>query len=216
MFRQVATSALSWSVVSNWKLDSSRTYSSTSSLSRSSAGVPRLPPTATFLPAAAAISPTKVVTVLLALEPVMAMIGALAKRANRSMSPESLTPRLTAACSAGVAMARPGLTSNSLARQRKSTSSSPQRTSTCGNCSRKVASSGGLARVSTPAKAKPWRARKRTRVRSEEVHVQLATTHVHLRELFSQGGQLRRVGTGIDHGESQALAREKTHQGQIG
>ncbi|MNW09928.1 hypothetical protein D3C71_2070360 [compost metagenome] len=78
MFRQVATSALSWSVVSSWKLDSSRTYSSTSSSSRSSAGVPRLPPTATFLPAAAAISPTRVVTVLLPLEPVMATIGALA------------------------------------------------------------------------------------------------------------------------------------------
>ncbi|MNY48184.1 hypothetical protein D3C86_1834960 [compost metagenome] len=89
-----------------------------------------MPPTATFLPAAAAISPTKVVTVLLALEPVMATIGALAWRTNRSISPDSLTPRAAASCSAVVASGRPGLTYNSLARQRKSTSSAPQRTST--------------------------------------------------------------------------------------
>ncbi|MNF31336.1 hypothetical protein D3C84_120960 [compost metagenome] len=48
---------------------------------------------------------------------------------------------------------------------------------------------------------------------AEEVHVQFATTHFHLGELCTQGGQLRRVGTGVDHGKSQALAREKTHQG---
>ncbi|MNE35790.1 hypothetical protein D3C80_1295680 [compost metagenome] len=131
-FSTVATSALSWSVVSSWKLDSSSTYSSTSSPSKSRAGVPRLPPTATRLPALAAISPTRVVTVLLALEPLMAMIGALAWRANSSMSPDRATPRAAACCSAGVDNARPGLTYSSLARQRKSTSSSPQRTSTCG------------------------------------------------------------------------------------
>src|SRR3990167_840689 len=162
-FRQVATSAFSWSVHSSWKLDSSSTYSSTSSPSRSSAGVPRLPPTATRLPAAAAISPTRVVTVLFALEPVMAMIGALALRANNSISPDIFTPRAAACCNAGVARAKPGLTSSSLARQRNATSSSPQRKSTCGNSARKVASSGGLARLSATAKGRPWRARKRTR-----------------------------------------------------
>ncbi|MNF88967.1 hypothetical protein D3C84_714720 [compost metagenome] len=97
-------------MVSSWKLDSSITYSSTSSLSRSSAGVPRLPPTATRLPAAAAMSPTRVVTVLFALEPLMATIGAFALRANSSMSPDNFTPRAAAACRAGVARARPGLT----------------------------------------------------------------------------------------------------------
>ena len=161
-FRQVATSALSRSVVSSWKLDSSSTYSSTSSASRSSAGVPRLPPTATFLPAAAAISPTRVVTVLLALEPVMATSGALAWRTNRSMSPDIFTPRAAASRSAGVASGRPGLTYSSLARHRKSTSSAPQRTSTCGNWALRVSSSGGHMRVSTTAKGTPWRARKRT------------------------------------------------------
>ncbi|MNN81513.1 hypothetical protein D3C81_1983460 [compost metagenome] len=69
-----------------------------------------MPPTATRLPAAAAISPTRVVTVLLALEPVMATIGALAWRVNSWISPDNLVPRRAASCSAGVARARPGLT----------------------------------------------------------------------------------------------------------
>ena len=43
-------------------------------------GVPRLPPTKTFLPAALSTSPTIVVTVLLPLVPVMPMIGAFMKR----------------------------------------------------------------------------------------------------------------------------------------
>ncbi len=47
----------------------------------------------------------------------------------------------------------------------------------------------------------------------EEIHVQLATTHFDLRELFTQGAQLRRIGTGVDHGEAHALAREVAHQG---
>ncbi len=125
--------------------------------------MPRLPPTATVRPAAAAISPTKVVTVLLALEPVIATMGALASRANSSMSPDSLTPRAAASCNAGVLTASPGLTSSSLAVQRKSTSSSPQRTCTSGYSAFSVASSGGFARVSTTANGSPRRARWRTR-----------------------------------------------------
>lgn len=81
-----------------------------SSASRSSAGVPRLPPTATRLSAATAISPTRVVTVLFALEPVMATIGAFASRAKRSMSPEMRTPFAAACTSAGVRSDKPGLT----------------------------------------------------------------------------------------------------------
>ena len=50
------------------------------------------------------------VTVLVALEPVMATIGALAWRVNRSISPDIFTPRAAASRSAGVARARPGLT----------------------------------------------------------------------------------------------------------
>lgn len=41
---------------------------------------------------AAAISPTSVVTVLFALEPLIATMGAFALRANRSMSPDSFHP----------------------------------------------------------------------------------------------------------------------------
>src|SRR5690606_1470952 len=57
----------------------------------------------------------------------------------------------------------PGLTSSSLARHRKSTSSAPQRTSICGKSRRRVSSSGGAARVSATANGKPRRARWRTR-----------------------------------------------------
>ena len=45
---------------------------------KSSAGVPKLPPTCTRFPAVAAISASIVVTVLLPFEPVIAITGALA------------------------------------------------------------------------------------------------------------------------------------------
>ena len=76
MLSTVATCAPKLVTVSNWKLDSSRTANSISVLdSNVSAGTPILPPTPTLTPASAAICPTKVVTVLLALEPVIATIG---------------------------------------------------------------------------------------------------------------------------------------------
>ena len=48
---------------------------------------------------------------------------------------------------------------------------------------------------------------------AEELGVEFAATHFHLRILGTQGGQLRRVLSGIDHGERQAAARQVAHQG---
>ena len=50
-------------------------YNSGASLVKSNAGRPKLPPTATLTPASFAMSPIKVVTVLLAFDPVIATIG---------------------------------------------------------------------------------------------------------------------------------------------
>ena len=61
--------------------------------------MPILPPIPTFSPSAFAISVTNVVTVLLPLEPVIAIIGlfsALASRQNNSMSPTTSTPQRSA------------------------------------------------------------------------------------------------------------------------
>ncbi len=69
--------------------------------SSSSAGVPMSPPTPTLRPASAIISPTRVVTVLLPLEPVMAMTGVWVSRTNSSMSPTMRTPNSAAAFSSG-------------------------------------------------------------------------------------------------------------------
>ncbi len=51
-----------------------------------------LPPTATRFPADSAILPTSVVTVVLALEPVIATTGAFASRKNSSISPITEMP----------------------------------------------------------------------------------------------------------------------------
>ena len=53
---------------------------------KSNAGRPKLPPTATFLPAFSAISPINVVTVLFAFEPVIATIGLSVARRNTWIS----------------------------------------------------------------------------------------------------------------------------------
>ena len=97
-------------MVSSWKLDSSSTYSSASSRSRSSAGTPRLPPTPGLASQARATSPSRVTTVLLALDPVMPTSGRLAVRANSSMSPITSLPSAICSAMAGVDTATPGLT----------------------------------------------------------------------------------------------------------
>ena len=88
------------------------TYKSTLSANNDTDGSPRLPPTATFKPAVLAICPTKLVTVLLALEPVIATIGTFAKRAASAKISTSLrigTPALAAATKAGSCIDTPGL-----------------------------------------------------------------------------------------------------------
>ncbi len=109
IFRTTATSACKFDVVSNWKLDNSKIYSSGSSLVRSSAGRPRFPPTATFLPAFAAIRPIKVVTVLLALEPVIATIGLSVARRKIWISLTTGIPWSSAAWISGSFGSSPGL-----------------------------------------------------------------------------------------------------------
>src|SRR5690554_5065118 len=97
------------------------------------------------------MAPTRVVTVLLALEPVIATIGASASRANSSMSPTTLTPASMAALIAGVAKAIPGLTISSPALLSSSASSSPRCRSAMGAKRLSLSRPGGLARVSQTA-----------------------------------------------------------------
>ena len=70
--------------------------------------------------------------------------------------------------------------------------------------------SGGLQRRGRDSQA---RADQQLAGAAKELHIQFATTHFHLRKLLTQGGELRRVGTGVNHGKRQALAGEETHQG---
>lgn len=164
IFNTVATRAFRLWVVSNWKLDSSNTYSSgarsssapASSRSHSSnAGVPRLPPTAARTPARSVIAPNRVVTVLLPLEPVMAAIGARVSRASNSMSPQTGTPRAAAAAMTGVAIATPGLTSSRAAPANASGAKPPRWHGTSGNASRKTGNPGGSTRLSVTATVAP-------------------------------------------------------------
>src|SRR5690554_349393 len=123
--------------------------------------MPKFPPTATCSPAVRAISPTRVVTVLLPLEPVMATMGALAYWRNRSTSPRMATPACLACWIAGNSRLSPGLTSNWSAWVRKSPSRGPRRTSTWGSSAFNSSSPGGAKRVSTTANGRPLPARKR-------------------------------------------------------
>src|SRR5690554_1912935 len=107
------------------------------------------------------MAPSRVVTVLLALEPVIATIGASASRANNSMSPTTLTPASMAALIAGVAKAIPGLTINSPALLNNAASSSPKCRSAMGAKRLSLSSPGGLARVSQTANGKSRPARYR-------------------------------------------------------
>ncbi len=105
-----------------------------------------MPPTPTLSPACSAIKPTNVVTVLLPLEPVIATTGALASRANNSMSPIISTPAACAACKAGVANATPGLAIIKDAEHKISGSSGPViRLQSAGSSS----FPGGFSRVSS-------------------------------------------------------------------
>ena len=154
----VAATACKLEVVSSWKLDSSSTYSSHSSSNSINAGRPILPPTPTLTPAAFAISPTSVVTVLLPLEPVIATIGACASRQNSSISPTISIPASAAELKDGCASAIPGLaTIRSAAISHSSFRPPVWRSTASGNLSRP----GGVIRVSITRGVTP-RARKKS------------------------------------------------------
>ena len=103
-------------------------------------------------PAAFAIKPTSVVTVLLPLVPVMAAIGAFASRTNNSMSPMIGMPRAAALMRNGSRNETPGDAMTCDAPSSKDSSNAPKRTSTSGaNCS-SAADSGGDGLLSVTAK----------------------------------------------------------------
>jgi len=110
-------------------------------------------------PAALAISPTIVVTVLLPLEPVMAMIGAVTEQANKSMSLTILAPLATALRMAFSFKDRPGLTTKCVATLKAWSSNPPVKMGVSGICSMNSSSNGGFALLSTMANLKPKRCR---------------------------------------------------------
>jgi len=65
-------------------------------------------------PERSVILATRVVTVDLPLEPVMATTGAVFSRANSSMSPSTSAPRARASAMSGVCTDTPGLTTRSV------------------------------------------------------------------------------------------------------
>ncbi len=112
MFRMTAMAGRNCSVVSSWKLDTSSTDQVSSVLSSISptTGTPIFPPTRVGSPAAFRISPTSDVVVVLPLEPVMASVLPLRKRAASSSSPMTGSPKLRTWASSGVSRGTPGLT----------------------------------------------------------------------------------------------------------
>ena len=89
MFRITAIAGWNCSVLSSWKLETSSTDHVLSVLSsiRPTTGTPMLPATSVGNPASFRISPARAVVVVLPLEPVMARILPLRKRAASSSSP---------------------------------------------------------------------------------------------------------------------------------
>ena len=105
---------LGWNstVLSSWKLETSRTDQVSGVLSSMSptTGTPMLPPTRVGRPASLRISPSRAVVVVLPLEPVMATTLPLRKRAASSSSPMTGRPKLLTWTSSGVSRGTPGLT----------------------------------------------------------------------------------------------------------
>ncbi len=132
-----------------------------------------MPPTATRTPASRAISPTRVVTVDLALEPVMAAMGARASRTKSAISPtrhgSPVAGRIrpASAWSPAACGSMPGLSTTSSAASRSRASRGPRCTATPGWAARKSSSPGGASRVSATMKGTPRRARWRQMARPE-------------------------------------------------
>ena len=118
--------------------------------------MPRFPPTAIFIPAFSAISASKVVTVLFPFEPVIATIGALAYRANSSISPTISTPAALAAAISGKRGSMPGLNTIISACFIQSRSKPPVLTTTSGYSCCSTLNDGGNALVSIMATSISW------------------------------------------------------------
>ena len=112
------------------------------------------------MPAASAIAPTSAVTVLLPLLPVMPMTGALAARANSSMSPISSTLEAFSAAMNGSSSGTPGeTTAKSNCEYGSGAANEPIWNQPCGSSARSTSMPGGSARESVRHSAAPSRAR---------------------------------------------------------
>ena len=94
-------------------------------------------------------------TVLLPLEPVIAITGALALRANNSMSPKISAPRTRASAINGSRNEMPGLTIKHVARLKASELKPPTNTAISGYASCNSSYAGGCSRLSVTATSIP-------------------------------------------------------------
>ena len=124
-------------------------------LMANAAGRPRLPPAIARRPAAFAIKPTSVVTVLLPFVPVIAAVGACASRANSSMSPMMGMPRTAALIKNGSRSETPGDTMTCAAPSSSDSSNAPKLTCAPGASRSSAGASGGVGLLSVTAKFKP-------------------------------------------------------------
>ena len=117
-----------------------------------------LPATMVFKPAALQISPTKVVTVVLPFDPVIAITLAFLGRccANNSISPITLIPCLIAACTAGSCNETPGLITINSAASNVAASKTPVCTLISGMRFITLSTSGGFSRESATDNKAPW------------------------------------------------------------
>jgi len=112
MLRMTAMRGWNSTVLSSWKLETSRTDQVSAVLfsMSSTTGTPMLPPTSVGIPAEARISPSRAVVVVFPLEPVTASMLPSRKRAASSSSPIMGMPKLRTWASSGVSSGTPGLT----------------------------------------------------------------------------------------------------------
>ena len=118
-------------------------------------GPSKLPPSPTLMPALFKIEAKRATTVLLPLEPVTPIIGALTAFEKISISPRTGIPNSFARCISGVLILKPGLTINSLAPSSELSFNFPTSISISGKCVLNSSIIGGLDLVSINSKGKP-------------------------------------------------------------
>ena len=163
-FKIAAARAVRLVMDSSWKLDSSSTKQSgrvSWSFSTSSTGTPMLPATTAFSPHCLHMSPTRAVTVLLPLDPVMARTGESISRRKSSTSPITSIPLSRARWIAGSCSETPGLTTMKSGQRKLSWSKPPVCISICGNSSRSTRCIGGRSRESITEMSTPLAYKKR-------------------------------------------------------